>query len=118
MNNINKERIIKPWGYYENLVEEELFKVKKIFVAPFSALSLQVHSKRSEHWLVNYGIATVQKADEIVILHQGSSTFIKVGLIHRLINNQPFFLEMVEIQTGSSFDEDDIIRIEDIYGRA
>ncbi len=108
----------RPWGWFETLTIGENFKVKKIFVNPSSSLSLQSHKYRSEHWVVVQGIAEVVVDDLKKTLNKGESTFISVGSIHRLSNNQKEPLVLIEVQTGSYLGEDDIIRYSDNYGRS
>ena len=108
----------RPWGFYKTIEEGIGFKVKRIHVFPNSSLSLQSHKYRAEHWIVISGIANIIKGDSSFILKKNESTFIPFKTKHRLMNNsknKP--LEIIEIQTGSYLEEDDIKRYEDIYGR-
>ena len=115
---IYNQRIVhRPWGYYGILHEGEGFKVKRISVDPGQKLSLQSHTFRSEHWVVVSGEAVVTRGEETFTLASGKSTFIPAGLVHRLENSSMAPLEVVEIQSGSYLEEDDIVRYEDIYGR-
>ena len=107
----------RPWGWFETLILTKGFQVKRIFVKPDAALSLQSHKHRSEHWVVIRGTATVTINDDVTDLYQGQSTFIPLGAIHRLENKQSDNLEIIEIQLGDYLGEDDIIRYEDIYSR-
>jgi mannose-1-phosphate guanylyltransferase/mannose-6-phosphate isomerase len=107
----------RPWGYFENISSNNSHKIKKLTVMPGKKLSLQSHSKRSEHWVVISGIATVTKSDKEFILNKDESTFIPVNVKHRLVNASKKPLIIIEVQTGKYFGEDDIKRFEDIYGR-
>lgn len=107
----------RPWGKFEILVETETYKVKKLTVYPKAKLSLQSHKRRSENWIVAHSIAKVINGEKEIILKKSESTFIPVGNKHRLENIGEENLEVIEIQTGDYFGEDDIIRYEDIYNR-
>lgn len=111
-------KVYRPWGWYDTIDVGENFKVKRIFVNPGASLSLQKHSKRAEHWVVIRGNAEVICGDNLIHLKKNESTFIPEGKIHRLSNpcNEP--LEIIEVQSGDYVGEDDIVRIDDIYGRA
>lgn len=110
-------RVYRPWGYYETLSNGPHFHVKHLVVKPSAKLSLQMHKQRSEHWIVIKGMATVTRGEEVFELHANQSTFIPVNTKHRLenVNDEP--LEIIEVQTGNYFGEDDIVRFEDIYRR-
>jgi len=110
-------KVERPWGYYEELTLSANFKVKKIVVNPKSALSLQMHNYRSEHWIVVKGVAHVICGDREFILEENQSTYISKQQKHRLTNKEDTALELIEIQTGSYLGEDDIIRFSDIYNR-
>ena len=107
----------RPWGRYEVLIDEPLYKVKKIIVYPGAKLSYQSHEYRSEHWVVVTGVATATVGNEEIPLHKNQSTFIPAQTKHRLANFGKTNLEIVEVQTGSYFGEDDIKRYDDIYKR-
>jgi mannose-1-phosphate guanylyltransferase/mannose-6-phosphate isomerase len=107
----------RPWGYFENISSNNNHKIKKLTVMPGKKLSLQSHSKRSEHWVVISGIATVTKNKKEFTLNKDESTFIPVNVKHRLVNTSKVPLIIIEVQTGKYFGEDDIKRFEDIYGR-
>lgn len=109
--------VYRPWGSYECLEQGPGFKVKRIRVLPGAKLSLQKHQKRSEHWVVINGVATITRGDEMFKLQSNESTFIPLGVLHRIANNTDDDLEIIEVQTGSYLEEDDIIRFDDIYGR-
>ena len=107
----------RPWGSYQTLVLSDRHHVKRIVVKPGGRLSLQKHFHRSEHWVVVRGTAQVTVGDAIKVLHENESTFIAFGAVHRLENPGRIDLEIIEVQTGSYLGEDDIVRIEDVYGR-
>ena len=108
---------LRPWGYFENISSNNTHKIKKLTVLPGKALSLQSHKKRSEHWVVISGIASVIKGNDEFILNKNESTFIPVNTKHRLTNKSKNILVIIEVQTGKYFGEDDIKRYDDIYGR-
>ena len=108
----------RPWGTYATLKQEDGYQVKRITVAPGQKLSLQYHHKRAEHWVVVKGKAMVQIGDEEFETGQGDYRYIPLGEKHRLTNIGESVLVLVEVQVGSYFGEDDIVRIEDIYGRS
>lgn len=110
-------RNYRPWGYYEVLNGGPHFQAKRLVVKPRAKLSLQKHRLRSEHWVVIYGVAVVTCGDKRFELCANQSTFIPAGEKHRLENNSTEPLELIEVQTGSYFGEDDVIRFEDIYKR-
>jgi len=110
-------RVYRPWSSYETVDFSERFKVKRITVKPGSALSLQKHQHRAEHWIVVKGTALVRVEDKEIILCEDQSTYIPVGALHRLENTGETPLELIEVQSGSYLGEDDIIRLEDRYGR-
>lgn len=107
----------RPWGEYVNLVESDSYKVKVIKVFPGQALSLQKHMHRSEHWTVVKGRAEIVNGDNTIVLEPNSSTYIEKGAIHRLTNIGEDELQLIEVQYGEYLGEDDIIRLEDVYGR-
>jgi mannose-1-phosphate guanylyltransferase len=110
-------KVYRPWGYYDSIDNGTGFQVKRIVVNPGAKLSLQKHRHRAEHWVVVKGIALVTCGVKTFELIENQSTFIPQNSIHRLENHQDTLLEIIEIQTGSYLDEDDIIRIEDDYQR-
>lgn len=111
-------KVNRPWGSYTVLEEDpEGFKLKRIEVAPGARLSLQSHARRSEHWVVVSGTATVTNGDQIITVHKNQSTYIPIGTKHRLENLGSEPLHIVEIQVGEYLGEDDIQRYEDNYGR-
>ena len=107
----------RPWGGYSSVLLGERFQVKRLFVHPGKRLSLQKHHHRSEHWVVVRGTAEVQVGDQTSVLRENESVYIPQGSVHRLANPGKIRLELVEVQTGSYLGEDDIIRIEDEFGR-
>jgi len=110
-------RVYRPWGHYEPVDSGARFQVKRIVVAPGGILSLQKHLHRAEHWVVVRGTAEVTVGDVKKILHENESAYIPIGAVHRLANPGRIPLELIEVQTGSYFGEDDIIRLEDVYKR-
>ena len=110
-------KVHRPWGWF-NLIETcEFFQVKRLHIRPRGKLSLQMHKKRAEHWLVVKGSAKVINGSDMLILNEGDSTFIPCGTKHSIENITKGQLEIIEVQSGTYFGEDDIIRFEDIYGR-
>jgi mannose-1-phosphate guanylyltransferase/mannose-6-phosphate isomerase len=110
-------RVDKPWGHYETLDRGERSHVKRIVVGPRGMLSLHKHARRAEHWIVVRGTATVTIGDGTRTVRENEAVHIPVGSVHRLANPGATPLELIEVQTGSYFGEDDIVRIEDAYGR-
>jgi len=109
--------VYRPWGKYDSIDFGDRDKVKRITVNPGEKLSIQKHYHRSEHWVVVSGTANVMKGSETFIVTENESVYIPVGTIHALENPGKIPLEMIEVQTGSYLDEDDIVRFEDRYGR-
>ena len=109
--------VFRPWGWYDSIEKGENFQVKKLYVKPGGKLSLQMHHKRAEHWVVVRGTATVTKGDQTFTLEKGDSTYIPLGVTHGLDNTTNKPLEIIEVQSGTYLGEDDIVRFEDIYGR-
>ena len=109
--------VFRPWGWYDSIEKGENFQVKKLYVKPGGKLSLQMHHKRAEHWVVVKGTATVTKGDQTFTLEKGDSTYIPLGVIHGLDNTTNKPLEIIEVQSGTYLGEDDILRFQDIYGR-
>jgi len=107
----------RPWGTYTVLQESTGFKIKRIEMKPGASLSLQTHQHRSEHWIVVSGTATVINGDDSLVIKTGESTFIPAGNRHRLSNFEESALVIVEVQCGDYLGEDDIVRLEDVYGR-
>lgn len=111
-------KVHRPWGWYDSIDAGPGFKVKRIMVKPGASLSLQKHARRAEHWVVVFGTAEVTCGDKVLRLHANQSTYIPLGEIHRLANPGTVPLEIIEVQSGDYLGEDDIVRIEDQYGRA
>lgn len=114
---LTHRRVFRPWGYYETVDTGEHFQVKRITVNPGKKLSLQLHHKRAEHWIVVKGTATVTKGEEVFSLSKNESTYIPIEVKHRLENATDQPLEIIEVQSGSYLGEDDIERFEDDFGR-
>lgn len=114
---INHTRVYRPWGYYEGIDVGERFQVKRITVNPGEKLSLQMHHHRAEHWVVVSGTARVTCGDVVKLLTENESTYIPIGVNHRLENPGKMSLHLIEVQSGSYLGEDDIVRFEDIYQR-
>ena len=110
-------KVYRPWGSYEGLENGHNFQVKRLIVSPGKKLSLQMHHKRAEHWVVVSGIATVTLGENIIDLQENQSTFIPMGVKHRLENKQSEPLEVIEVQCGTYLGEDDIVRFDDDFGR-
>lgn len=110
-------KVSRPWGWYNSLDEGERFKVKRIQVKPGASLSLQMHHHRAEHWIVVKGIAEITNGEKVIVLNENQGTYIPKGQIHRLKNLGVEPLEIIEVQTGVYLGEDDIVRLEDSYGR-
>ena len=110
-------RNYRPWGWYQRIDLGGRFQVKRIMVHPGRRLSLQKHHHRAEHWIVVRGTAEVTVDDTVVELHENEGTYIPIGAVHRLHNPGRIDLEIIEVQVGSYTGEDDIVRIEDVYGR-
>ena len=110
-------KVYRPWGAYDSIDMGERFQVKRITVNPGAALSLQMHHHRAEHWIVVSGTAEVTRGEETLLLSENQSTYIPLGVTHRLRNPGKVALELIEVQSGSYLGEDDIVRLEDVYGR-
>jgi mannose-1-phosphate guanylyltransferase / mannose-6-phosphate isomerase len=107
----------RPWGWFESLTIDEKFQVKKIHVHPGASLSLQSHKYRAEHWIVVSGVAEVTIDEEVKLVSENQSVYIPLGAIHRMRNPGEHPMELIEVQTGTYFGEDDIFRYDDIYSR-
>jgi mannose-1-phosphate guanylyltransferase/mannose-6-phosphate isomerase len=110
-------KVYRPWGWYDSIESGEDFQVKRLHVKPGAKLSLQMHHKRSEYWVVVSGTATVTNGGQTFNLNKGESTYIPLGITHALENQTNKLLEIIEVQSGAYLGEDDIVRFEDIYGR-
>jgi mannose-1-phosphate guanylyltransferase/mannose-6-phosphate isomerase len=108
----------RPWGMYDSLESGDRFQVKRIVVKPGAALSLQMHHHRAEHWIVVKGVAEVTCDDRVFLLAENQSTYLPLGSRHRLRNPGKVPVELIEVQSGSYLGEDDIVRFDDVYGRA
>ena len=113
----NHLRVHRPWGWYECLARGERMQVKRIQVKPGASLSLQLHHRRAEHWVVVRGEAEVTRGEEVFTLHEDESTYIPRETKHRLRNRGAQPLEIIEVQSGTYLGEDDIVRFDDEYGR-
>ncbi len=111
-------KVYRPWGSYEGIDNGDKFQVKHIIVNPGAKLSLQMHHKRAEHWIVVSGTARVTCDDKVFPLNENESTYIPLGAKHRLENIGQEPLHLIEVQSGSYLGEDDIVRFEDTYGRS
>lgn len=111
------QHVHRPWGAYEVLSTADHYQVKRLILKPGARISVQYHHHRSEHWVVISGIAKVRVGEQYMTLSQNQSTFIPVGVIHSLENPGDENLEVIEVQSGSYLGEDDIVRLEDYYGR-
>jgi mannose-1-phosphate guanylyltransferase / mannose-6-phosphate isomerase len=110
-------KVSRPWGWYDTIDVGERFKVKRIQVNPGASLSLQRHIYRAEHWVVVKGIAKIDCGNQSKLLKENESTYVPVGEVHRLSNQGSLPLELIEVQSGEYLAEDDIIRLDDQYGR-
>ena len=114
---INNRKVFRPWGWYDSIESGLNFQVKRLHVNPGAKLSLQMHNKRAEHWVVIDGVANVTNGEKTFTLTLGESTYIPIGAKHSLENKASQTLEIIEVQSGTYLGEDDIVRFEDIYGR-
>jgi len=114
----NHRKVHRPWGYYDSIDMGARFQVKRIVVNPGAKLSLQMHYHRAEHWIVVTGTAEVTCGDKVLLLSENQSTYIPLGVTHRLANPGRTPLEMIEVQSGAYLGEDDIVRFDDTYGRS
>jgi mannose-1-phosphate guanylyltransferase/mannose-6-phosphate isomerase len=110
-------RMYRPWGFYESLIQGDRFQVKRIVVTPGQQLSLQKHFHRAEHWVVVNGTARVTRDEDVVIVRENESIYLPLGCVHRLENPGKIPLALIEVQSGAYLGEDDIVRLEDTYGR-
>ena len=115
---LHHTKVYRPWGYYEGIDSGDRFQVKRITVKPGEKLSLQMHHHRAEHWVVVSGTARVTCGEKVSLLSENESTYIPIGMNHRLENPGKVPLHIIEVQSGSYLGEDDIVRFEDIYKRA
>ncbi|RDD62280.1 mannose-1-phosphate guanylyltransferase/mannose-6-phosphate isomerase [Ferruginivarius sediminum] len=110
-------RVHRPWGWYQTVDQGERFRVKRIQVAPGKQLSLQKHHHRAEHWVVVRGTAEVTRDNELLMVRENESVYLPLGCVHRLANPGKIPVEIIEVQTGAYLEEDDIVRIQDDFGR-
>jgi mannose-1-phosphate guanylyltransferase/mannose-6-phosphate isomerase len=110
--------VFRPWGSYDSLDSGERFQVKRLVVKAGGVLSLQLHHHRAEHWVVVSGTARITRGEEVFLLEENQSTYIPVGVRHRIENPGKIPLHVIEVQSGSYLGEDDIVRFEDQYGRS
>ncbi len=110
--------VYRPWGKYDSIDSGERYQAKRITVKPGAKLSVQMHHHRAEHWVVVSGTALVTNGDKTFLLSENESTYIPVGVVHALENPGKVELDLIEVQSGSYLGEDDIVRFDDIYGRA
>ena len=110
-------RVNRPWGSYETIDHCERFQVKRITVNSGASLSLQLHHHRAEHWIVVKGTARITHGEDTLVLTENQSTYIPLGVKHRLENPGLIPLELIEVQSGAYLGEDDIVRFDDKYGR-
>lgn len=111
-------RVYRPWGFYQSVHDGDRFQVKRLTVNPGARLSLQKHYHRAEHWVVVHGTALVTRDGETRMVRENESAYIPAGAVHRLENPGKVPLHLIEVQSGSYLGEDDIVRVEDTYGRA
>jgi mannose-1-phosphate guanylyltransferase / mannose-6-phosphate isomerase len=109
--------VFRPWGSYDSIESGSRFQVKRLKVKPGATLSLQMHHHRAEHWVVVAGTARITRGEEVFLLEENQSTYIPIGVKHRIENPGMIPLEIIEVQSGSYLGEDDIVRFEDVYGR-
>jgi mannose-1-phosphate guanylyltransferase/mannose-6-phosphate isomerase len=109
--------VFRPWGSYDSIDNGERFQVKRLMVKPGGVMSLQMHHHRAEHWVVVSGTARITRGEETFLLEENQSTYIPVGVRHRIENPGRIALHIIEVQSGSYLGEDDIVRFEDRYGR-
>lgn len=111
------ELIYRPWGSFRTIETGAAFNIKQLTINPGAQISLQMHLHRSEHWILMQGTAKVTRGEESFLLYEKESTYISSGVVHRLENPGHIPLQLIEVQLGNYFGEDDIIRLEDTYGR-
>ncbi len=117
LQSVQHSKVARPWGTYDCVDVGERHQVKRITVRPGAKLSLQMHHHRAEHWVIVKGTALVTKGEKVTLLTENQSTYIPLGVKHRLENPGKTDLELIEVQSGSYLGEDDIVRFEDTYGR-
>ncbi len=115
---LHHREVHRPWGSYDSIGKGHRYQVKRITVKPGASLSLQMHHHRAEHWVIVSGTAEVQVGEKRSVLTENQSVYIPLGETHRLTNPGKLPLELIEVQSGSYLGEDDIVRFEDVFGRA
>jgi mannose-1-phosphate guanylyltransferase/mannose-6-phosphate isomerase len=114
---VSQGRAERPWGFYESLIQGSRFQVKRIVVKPGHKLSLQQHYHRAEHWVVVEGVAQVTRDEDQLTVNENESVYLPLGCVHRVENPGRIPFVLIEVQSGSYLGEDDIVRLEDDYGR-
>lgn len=114
---VQHRKVSRPWGSFDGVDKGDRYQVKRITVRPGAKLSMQLHYHRAEHWIVVKGTALVTRGDEQLLITENQSTYIPLGMKHRLENPGKTDLELIEVQSGCYLGEDDIVRFEDTYGR-
>jgi mannose-1-phosphate guanylyltransferase/mannose-6-phosphate isomerase len=109
--------VFRPWGSYDSIDNGDRFQVKRLTIKPGAVLSLQLHHHRAEHWIVVAGTAQITRGEEVFLLEENQSTYIPLGVKHRIQNPGKIPLHVIEVQSGTYLGEDDIVRFEDQYGR-
>jgi mannose-1-phosphate guanylyltransferase/mannose-6-phosphate isomerase len=109
--------VFRPWGSYDSVDAGARFQVKRLTIKPGATLSLQMHRHRAEHWVVVKGTARITRGEEVFLLSENESTYIPVGTVHRIENPGTEPLQIIEVQSGGYLGEDDIVRLDDNYGR-
>ena len=109
--------VARPWGSYDSIDSGDRFQVKRLTIKPGAVLSLQLHHHRAEHWVVVAGTAQITRGEEVFLLEENQSTYIPLGVKHRVENPGKIPLHIIEVQSGTYLGEDDIVRFEDRYGR-
>jgi mannose-1-phosphate guanylyltransferase/mannose-6-phosphate isomerase len=115
---VTPARVHRPWGWYQTVDLGARFRVKRIVVLPGKRFSLQKHHHRAEHWIVVRGTARVTRDAEVTLVRENESIYLPLGCMHRLENPGRIPVEIVEVQTGTYLEEDDIVRFEDDFGRS
>jgi mannose-1-phosphate guanylyltransferase/mannose-6-phosphate isomerase len=110
-------RLYRPWGFFEGLIQGDRFQVKRLVVKPGCKLSLQKHFHRAEHWVVVQGSALVTRDEDTLLVRENESAYLPLGCVHRLENPGKIPLTLIEVQSGAYLGEDDIVRIDDVYNR-
>jgi mannose-1-phosphate guanylyltransferase/mannose-6-phosphate isomerase len=113
----NHKRVYRPWGYYQTIDLANRFQVKRLMIKPGAKISSQIHYHRSEHWIIVEGTAKITKGEKVLLLHENESIYLPMGTVHRVENPENTPLHLIEVQSGSYLGEDDIVRIDDMYGR-